>query len=109
MVQVKPEDHEKWDRENRGRMLTVQKLIDYLKTKNPNACILGFEVNSNAFIEQLPDIPNHVISTVAESKARDRNYFMNFFRNCNNREERVEKEIKEVYRYAQDDDIVIQL
>ena len=109
MVQVKSEDYEKSDREHRGRMLTVQKLIDYLKTQNPNACILGFEVNSKAFIEQLPDIPNHVISTVAESKARDREYFTNSFRNCHNCEERVEKEIKEVYRYAQDDDIVIQL
>lgn len=108
MVQVKPEDCKKLDRENRGRMLTVQKLIDYLKTQNLNAYILGFDVNSNAF-KQILDIPNHVINTVVESKARDREYLTNNFRNCHNCEERVEKEIKEVYRYAQNDDIVIQL
>ena len=53
---------------DRTRMLTVQKLIDYLKTQDPNACILAYEQNSDAYIEQLPDLPSHDILTVAEAK-----------------------------------------
>ena len=50
---------------NRTRMLTVQKLIDYLKTQDPNACILAYEPNSFAYIEQWPDLPNSDICTAA--------------------------------------------
>lgn len=53
---------------DRTRMLTVQKLIDYLKTQDPNACILAYEQNSDAYIEQFPGLPSPDILTVAEAK-----------------------------------------
>ena len=46
------EELEKYMREHRSEdMLTVKDLIAYLKKQNPNACILGSEPNSFAYIE----------------------------------------------------------
>lgn len=92
---------------DRTRMLTVQKLIDYLKTQNPNACILAYENNSFAYIEQWPDLPNHDILTVAEDKKQMREDLKNWYRGIKDADKRIEKEIEKTYRYAKDDDIII--
>ena len=95
-------------------MLTVQKLIDYLKTQDPNACILGFEINSNAYIEQFPDLPNRYIQTVKQEKIDEREWLMNVYRDidpktvgCKTVEEYVDKKIDEIFRYTEDTDIVL--
>ena len=90
-------------------MLTVRKLIDYLKTCNPDARILAFETNSNAYIEQLPNLPNHLICTVGEDKIQERKFQEQWFRNCSDKEEKIEKEMAEIYRYTKDDDIIMKL
>ena len=92
---------------NRTKMLTVQKLIDYLKTQNPNACILAYENNSFAYIEQWPNLPNNDILTVAEDKKLTREYLRNWYRNSPDADKEIEKDIEKTYRYAQDDDIII--
>ena len=88
-------------------MLTVQKLIDYLKTQDPNACILAYEPNSFAYIEQLPSLPNPDICTVAESKAEMRKSLEHWHKDTTNAEEKINKEIEKAYRYAEDTDIII--
>lgn len=52
-------------------MLTVGSLIAWLQTQDPKACILAFEPNSNAYIEQFRKIPNQYISTVKDAKDSD--------------------------------------
>lgn len=60
---------EMYQKENRSRdMLTVKDLIRYLKKQKPDACILGYERSSRAYIEQFKDIPNTFIRTVKEDK-----------------------------------------
>lgn len=95
--------------EHRGNMLTVQKLIDFLKTCNPNACVLGFEVNSNAYIEQLPNLPNHLISTVADDKKREEELLNQWYDGYEDKAFRIKNQMDEIYRYAKDDDVVINL
>ena len=43
------------------KMPTVGKLIEYLKTQDPDANILAYEPNSQAYIDQDPDLPNMCI------------------------------------------------
>ena len=94
--------------ENRERMLTVSKLIDYLKTQNPNACIMTYEPNSFGYIEQPPALPNHFICTVAENRGRERKYLMEkWYGGMDDAKTRCEKDLAETYRYCKDDDIVI--
>ena len=99
--------HEKFIKKDRTRMLTVQKLIDYLKTQDPNACILAYEPNSFAYIEQWPSLPNPDICTVAESKAEMRKSLEHWHKDTANAEEKINKEIEKAYRYAEDTDIII--
>jgi len=67
------EDLRKYQKEHRSQdMLTVKDVIKYLKTQKPDACILGYETNSRAYIEQFKDIPNMYIRTVREDKIRQR-------------------------------------
>lgn len=93
-------------RSDRTQLLTVQKLIDYLKTQNPNACIVAFEMNSNAYTEQFPDLPNQYICTVKEDKEHERASLMHWY---SGDEAVVKSKMDEIYRYVQDDDVVIRL
>lgn len=90
-------------------MLTVKDLIAWLKKQNPNACVLGFEPNSNAWIEQFKELPSLAIRTVAQEKESDREHLKNWYKGYppDVIKEKVEAEMKEVFRYANDDDIVI--
>ena len=92
---------------DRTRMLTVQKLIDYLKTQNPNACILAYENNSFAYIEQWPDLPNHDILTVAEDKKLMEKDLKNWYKGIQDADKKIKADIEKTYRYAKDDDIII--
>lgn len=101
--------HKKSIEEGRSKMLTVQKLIDYLKTQDSNACILAYEPNSFAFIEQLPDLPSRAICTIAEDKKNLESHLRNFYRDSLDVDAKVKQELELTYRYARDNDVVIQL
>lgn len=97
-------------------MLTVEVLIDYLKKQDPKACILGFETNSNAYIEQFREIPNHCICTVREAKEEEREWIRNSYRGYDPEkdgfstlDELVESKVNEVFRYAEDNDIIFNI
>ena len=94
---------------DRTKMLTVQKLIDYLKTQDPNACILAYERNSDAYIEQLPDLPNFDILTVAEAKKIMREDLESWYRDIPNASDKIENDLSTVFRYAEDNDVIIKL
>lgn len=89
-------------------MLTVQDLIDYLKTQNPRACVVGFEQNSNAYIEYPKELPNMYVCTVKEDKKRARKHIKAWYRHDSPDEikKKVKEEMKEMYRYTEDDDVI---
>ena len=92
---------------DRTKMLTVQKLIDYLKTQDPNACILAYERNSDAYIEQLPNLPSFDILTVAEAKKIMRENLVSWYKDVSDAQVKIENDLSTVFRYAEDNDIVI--
>ena len=92
---------------DRTRMLTVQKLIDYLKTQDPNACILSYEQNSDAYIEQLPGLPSPDILTVAEAKKNMRKDLQSWYKDMSDAQVKIENDLSTVFRYAEDNDIII--
>jgi len=103
-----PEMISKSIQSRRTKMLTVRKLIDYLKTQNPDACVMGYEPNSFGFIEQLPDLPNKSICTVKEDRERERQFLLGqWYRNSADAEKKCEDDIAETYRYCNDDDVII--
>ena len=92
----------------RTRMLTVKKLIDFLSKQNPDACVLAYEQNSFAYIEQLPDLPNPSVCTVADAKKRAEESWRSWFKDSEDAETRVKEKLDEEFRYAQDDDVIIE-
>ena len=93
---------------DRTKMLTVQKLIDYLKTQDPNACILAYERNSDAYIEQLPDLPSFDTLTVAEAKKIMREELESWYKDIPDAPVKIENDLSTVFRYAKDNDVIIQ-
>lgn len=105
---------ERLDKFRSEKMLTVESLIEWLKTQDPKACILGFEINSNAYIEQFRELPNRSICTVKDAKENERTWIRNFYKDSipkkegfGTLEELVEAKVAEVFRYAHDNDIVV--
>ena len=100
--------HEKYA-DGRSKMLTVQKLIDYLKTQDPNACILAYEPNSDAYIEQLPELPSSDVENVAEAKKRLESNLRSWYKDTENAEEKIKRDLETVFRYAKDNDVIIRV
>ena len=92
---------------DRTKMLTVQKLIDYLKTQDPNACVLAYEHNSDAYIEQLPGLPSPDILTVAEAKKIMREDLESWYKDVSDAQVKIENDMSTVFRYAKDNDVII--
>ncbi len=92
---------------SRSRMLTVKKLIAWLQTQDQDACVLAYEQNSDAYIEQLPDLPNCDIQNVAQAKKQMREDLKSWYRDTPDAEQKIEKDIAVVFRYAEDNDVVI--
>lgn len=90
-------------------MLTVQKLIDYLKTQDPDACVLGYEENSFAYISQLPNLPNNKICTVKENKVVAQKNLEKMYNGNPDAAKKIADDIHEMYRYAKDNDVIIDL
>ena len=99
--------HEEFIKMDRTEMLTVQKLIDYLKKQDPNACILAYEQNSFAYIEQLPGLPSQDICTVAEDKKSMETSLRQWYKGDPEADIKIKKEIEMTYRYAKDGDVII--
>lgn len=102
---AKPDRHimDKFMDERRGEMLTVRKLIEYLQTQNPDACILAYEPNSNAYIEQMDDIPNRNVCRVGDALPLEREWLECAYKDP----EEVERNMTELFRYAKADDVII--
>lgn len=98
--------HEKWLEERKG-MLTVQRLIDFLKTQDPNACILAYEPNSDAYIEQLPSLPSPDVMNVAMAKKQMLEDLKSWYRDTEDADKKIERDISTVFRYATDNDVII--
>lgn len=97
-------------------MMTVESLIEFLKTQDPKGCILAFETNSNAYIEQFRELPSNYVCSVKDAKEQERSWLKQFYRGTdpkkegyNTLEELVEAKVKEVFRYAEDSDVVFNL
>ena len=100
------EAHEKW-LEGRKGMLTVQRLIDFLKTQDPNACILAYEPNSDAYIEQFPTLPSPDIMNVAMAKKQMLEDLKSWYRDTEDADKKIQRDIETVFRYATDNDVII--
>ena len=98
--------HEKWINDRKS-MLTVQHLIDFLKTQDPNAYILAYEQNSDAYIEQFPTLPSPDILNVAMAKEQMRKDLKSWYRDTDDADNKIEQDISNVFRYAHDNDVII--
>ena len=76
--------------------------------QDPDACILAFEPNSNAYIEQFPSLPSPDICTVEECKKNTEKHLRQWYRDTEGAEEKIAKELETIFRYADDKDIVIE-
>lgn len=99
--------HDAFVNDSRSNMMTVQKLIDYLKTQDPNACILAYEPNSDAYIEQLPSLPSPDVCDVATAKKEMEKDLKNWYKDTEDANKKISKMIATVFRYANDNDIII--
>ena len=99
--------HEEFAEESRKRMLTVGKLVAWLQQQDQDACILAYEPNSDAYIEQLDDIPNCDICTVAKAKKDLKDGLLNWYKDTPDKEARADENVSVVFRYAKDSDVVI--
>ena len=92
---------------DRTSMLTVRKLIAWLQTQDPDACVLAYEQNSDAYIEQLPDLPNCDVQNVEQAKKEMRADLKSWYRDTPDADQKIERDIATVFRYAEDKDVVI--
>ena len=90
-------------------MLTVKDLIEFLKKQDPNALVVGYEPNSYAYISQSKDLPSVQIRTVKDDKIYEYAHLMEHYRHLSeDRKKRIEEKLNEMYRYVQDQDVIIQ-
>lgn len=99
--------HDDFIKDSRKSMLTVQRLIDYLKTQDPNACILAYEPNSDAYIEQFPTLPSPDVLNVADAKKQMQEDLKSWYRNIPDAEQKIKDDMDRVFRYAEDTDVII--
>ena len=85
------------------RLFTVRDAMAWLSKQNPDAGLMYFEINSNAWCDMSPNM----FCTVAEEKLRERAVQTEWYRGDENIEKKVEEGMKEVFRYVKDDDICI--
>lgn len=85
------------------RLFTVRDAIAWLSKQNPDAGLMYFETNSNAWCDMSPDM----FCTVAEEKPRERAAQTEWCRGEEDIEKKVDEGMKEVFRYVKDDDICV--
>ena len=87
----------------RDRLFTVRDAIAWLSKQNPDAGLMYFEINSNAWCDMSPDM----FCTVAEEKPRERATQMRWHRGEKDIEKKIDEDMKEIFRYVEDDDICV--
>ena len=92
-------------------MLTVKDLIKYLKTQDPDALVVGYDMNSFAYVSQPKELPSMQIRTVKEDKKEQKNVLLNFYMKDEKNRKTAMKKVKETfaedYRYVKDNDVII--
>jgi hypothetical protein len=92
-------------------MLTVKDLIKYLKTQDPDALVVGYDMNSFAYVSQPKELPSMQIKTVKEDKKDQTKYLTDFYmkstKNKKDAMKKVKDTIAEDYRYVKDNDVII--
>lgn len=99
--------HGDFVKEGRKRMLTVGKLVEWLQKQDQDACVLAWEDNSCAYIEQMPDVPNCDVCTVEKCREDTRESLRQWYRGTEGAEEKIEHEIETMFRYAEPGDVII--
>lgn len=103
-----PEELDKYMHDTRSEnMLTVKDLIEYLKTQDPNACVVYTENNSNAWCELPKELPNQYIHTIEEDKKSEKEWLEHWFKNTENKDAQINEQMEELYRYSEDKDICL--
>ena len=95
-----------------AHMLTVGKLIQWLKKHDPDALIYRFETNTGDWQEIPGDIDKSGlgwIETVAQGKARDKKYFESLYKGTENSKDKVKASVKSTYKYTEPNGILIRL
>ena len=99
--------HEDFVNESRKHMLTVRKLVAWLQQQDQDACVLAYEPNSDAYIEQLDDLPNCDICTVAKAKKDMHDSLKSWYRDTSDADEKIKRDIDIIFRYSKDNDVII--
>lgn len=86
-----------------NHVFTVRDAIEWLSKQDPNAGLMYFEINSNAWCDMAP----HMFCTVADEKKREYVLQKNWHKDLKNAEEQIEIEMKEIFRYVKDTDICV--
>ena len=94
-------------------MMTIGKLIDYLKTLDPNGFVYRMEMNTGDWQEIPDDIPSLYIATVKDAKKQDRRHLRNVYKSSYKTkaelEKKVRSEMRSIYKYTEDNGIVFSL
>lgn len=88
----------KWSESN---MLTVEKLIEYLKQFDPKALVMAFEMNTGDWQETSPSWLSCLVHT-AKQEREELSKNPRLFH-----EGKMEEEIADMLKYTQDNDVLI--
>ncbi len=82
-------------------MLTVEKLIEYLKKFNPKALVCAFEVNTGDWQSQSPDNLKWLVRTASDER-EELKKSPRLFHNG-----KMNEEIEDMLKYVHDEDVLI--
>ena len=86
----------------KDRLFTVRDAIAWLSKQDPDAGLMYFEMNSNAWCDMSPDM----FCTVADERVIEEKIQRKWH---DGDEAKVQKQMKEVFRYVKDEDICIRV
>lgn len=88
-------------------VLTVGMLIERLRQFDPAAKALMFENNSFAYTSQFAGSEKQFINSVKNHKKMTRARSASFYAGSPDKAKKIEKDQAELYRYAADNDVII--
>lgn len=91
----------------RNGVLTVGMLVERLRQFDPDAKVLMFENNSFAYISQFAGSEKQLISSVENHKKMTRARSASFYAGSPDATKKIEKDQAELYRYASDNDVIV--
>ena len=87
-------------------VLTVGRMVEYLKTLDQGAKILAFDEVTNEYVTQLPDIPNHAVSSVRDDKTREEKILRAMYWGIPGKDGMVRRDMESIYKNASDGDVI---